>query len=100
MKLPANEVAIEEVFHLLTEKDAPSGTADHTWLKGLLHPQAPAFATGNSRKLLKKEGGVAYLNLSKTQSTPAQGTHAINYSSAIDSIEIIHTAHSQRRFWL
>ena len=29
---------------------------------------------------------------------PAPGTHSIKYSSAIDDIEIIHTAHSRTGF--
>jgi len=31
---------------------------------------------------------------------PAPGTHSIKYSSAIDDIEIIHTAHSRQGFAL
>ena len=29
---------------------------------------------------------------------PAPGTHSVKYSSAIDDIEIIHTAHSRKGF--
>jgi 4-hydroxy-tetrahydrodipicolinate reductase len=29
---------------------------------------------------------------------PAPGTHSIKYSSAIDDIEIIHTAHNRKGF--
>ena len=29
---------------------------------------------------------------------PAPGTHSVKYSSAIDNIEIIHTAHNRKGF--
>jgi len=31
---------------------------------------------------------------------PAPGTHSVKYSSAIDTIEIIHTAHTRKGFAL
>ena len=31
---------------------------------------------------------------------PAPGTHSVKYSSAIDTIEIIHTAHNRKGFAL
>ena len=39
-----------------------------------------------------------YLEIISQRIDPAPGTHSVKYSSAIDDIEIIHTAHSRKGF--
>ncbi|MEP7259383.1 MAG: dihydrodipicolinate reductase C-terminal domain-containing protein, partial [Flavitalea sp.] len=38
------------------------------------------------------------LSVISERTDPAPGTHSIRYHSAIDDIEIIHTAHSRKGF--
>ncbi|NQX80438.1 MAG: 4-hydroxy-tetrahydrodipicolinate reductase [Flavobacteriaceae bacterium] len=81
---------IHEIHH--TQKlDAPSGTAI-TLAEGLIESnkyyQNWEFESGDKNKLsitAEREGDVP-------------GTHVINYKSAIDSIEIKHTAHNRNGF--
>jgi 4-hydroxy-tetrahydrodipicolinate reductase len=40
------------------------------------------------------------LTIISKREDPAPGTHSIKYSSAVDDIEIIHTAHSRQGFAL
>jgi 4-hydroxy-tetrahydrodipicolinate reductase len=85
------DVSIKEIHH--TQKlDAPSGTAvtlaedilskfsrKHVWVNA---------ATNNAEQL----------SIISERIDPAPGTHHVSYSSAIDDIEIIHTAHSREGF--
>jgi 4-hydroxy-tetrahydrodipicolinate reductase len=87
---PSYKVTMEEIHHT-QKKDAPSGTAItlaeqimdmlpvNKWVNG------PASAAGE-------------LPIISKRIDPAPGTHAIRYSSAIDDIEIIHTAHNRVGF--
>ncbi|MDZ4807169.1 MAG: 4-hydroxy-tetrahydrodipicolinate reductase [Bacteroidota bacterium] len=88
---PAYEVIMEETHHT-QKKDAPSGTAitlaeqileqvkrKKKWVNGLSeHPED--------------------LEIISQRIDPAPGTHSIKYSSVIDDIEIIHTAHNRQGF--
>lgn len=87
------EVGIEELHHT-QKKDAPSGTAitlaeqilqaiprKHTWIN-------QASAQPDELTIISK------------REDPAAGTHRIKYSSAVDDIEIIHTAHNRLGFAL
>jgi 4-hydroxy-tetrahydrodipicolinate reductase len=87
------EVVIEEIHHT-EKKDAPSGTAI-TLAEGIIdsHSTFSNWHLGN----YKKED-VSSLPILSKRIDPAPGTHIINYSSAIDSIEITHTAHSREGF--
>ena len=38
------------------------------------------------------------LEIISQREDPAPGTHSVKYSSAIDTIEIIHTAHNRKGF--
>ncbi|HLI92436.1 MAG TPA: dihydrodipicolinate reductase C-terminal domain-containing protein, partial [Puia sp.] len=56
-------------------------------------------------KIPRKKGWVNHisdnledLEILSERVDPAPGTHRIEYSSAIDTIEIVHTAHSRRGF--
>ncbi len=87
------DVSIIEVHHT-QKKDAPSGTAI-TLAEQILQeiPRKENWVneeTGNAQELL----------IISKREDPAPGTHAIKYSSAIDDIEIIHTAHSRNGFAL
>ena len=84
-KLMANqqnyEISIDETHHT-QKKDAPSGTAI-TLRDGI--------AKYNSTKPIP---------INSFRVDPAPGTHNVKYKSAIDDIEIIHTAHSRDGFAL
>jgi 4-hydroxy-tetrahydrodipicolinate reductase len=92
-KYPDYEPVLEETHHIY-KKDSPSGTAitladqiiselkrKTNWIEGLSNE--PGMLQIHS----KREGDVP-------------GTHSVKYSSDIDDIEIIHTAHNRRGFAL
>lgn len=87
------EVSMEEIHHT-QKKDAPSGTAI-TLAEQILQevPRKKNWLNENSDN---KEDLVI---ISKRED-PAPGTHSIKYSSAVDDIEIIHTAHNRQGFAL
>ena len=85
------DVSMTEVHHT-EKKDAPSGTAislaeqilaqigrKHKWVNA---------ASANSNELV----------IQSERIDPAPGTHIVKYSSDIDDIEIIHTAHTRIGF--
>ncbi|MGC4034682.1 MAG: 4-hydroxy-tetrahydrodipicolinate reductase [Chitinophagaceae bacterium] len=87
------EVSIVEIHHT-QKKDAPSGTAI-TLAEEILH--------ANPRKkewVNHISDNVDDLEIISERIDPAPGTHKIKYSSPIDDIEIIHTAHSRKGFAL
>jgi len=87
------EVSLTEIHH--TEKrDAPSGTAI-------------TLAEQVIEKLPRKKSWVNHLpdigtelEIKSERIDPAPGTHKVKYSSDIDDIEIIHTAHNRKGFAL
>lgn len=85
------EVMVEEIHHT-AKKDAPSGTAV-TLAQTILdsHP---------TKKSWINEAGEnpEQLNIISKRIDPAPGTHIIKYTSAIDDIEITHTAHNRLGF--
>jgi 4-hydroxy-tetrahydrodipicolinate reductase len=87
------EVQVKEIHHT-QKKDAPSGTAI-------------TIAEQILGKLNRKKNWVNHisdnveeLEIISERIDPAAGIHKIKYSSAIDDIEIIHTAHSRQGFAL
>lgn len=90
-KIDSYSVSMEEIHH--TQKlDAPSGTAislakgiidNSSYKQWTLHP-----ATANEIHIDAKRIGTV------------PGTHTVQYSSAVDSIEIKHTAHNRDGFAL
>jgi 4-hydroxy-tetrahydrodipicolinate reductase len=85
------EVTVEETHHT-QKKDAPSGTAI-------------TIAEQILKELTHKEQWVNYksdkendLSIISHRIDPAPGTHTVKYASAIDDIEIIHTAHNRQGF--
>ena len=87
------EVQVTEVHHT-QKKDAPSGTAI-------------TIAEQILENLKRKKTWVNYisdniedLEIISERIDPAPGIHKVKYSSAVDDIEIIHTAHSRQGFAL
>ncbi|WP_295122141.1 4-hydroxy-tetrahydrodipicolinate reductase [uncultured Chitinophaga sp.] len=84
-------VQMEEIHHT-AKRDAPSGTAITL---------AEEILANNARKKgWVNEGTHAadQLGIVSKRIDPAPGTHIINYTSTIDDITIIHTAHSRQGF--
>jgi 4-hydroxy-tetrahydrodipicolinate reductase len=82
---------MEEIHH--TQKlDAPSGTAI-TLAEGIIDN-----STYTSWKLDNALGTEIPITSRRIGKTP--GTHIINYSSDVDTIEIKHTAHNRQGFAL
>jgi len=85
------EVSITEIHHT-QKRDSPSGTAI-------------TIAEAVMENISRKKSWVNHisdnadeLEIISERIDPAPGTHKVKYSSAIDDIEIIHTAHSRMGF--
>lgn len=85
------EVLLEEVHHT-QKKDAPSGTAIS------LAEQVLADIHRKKRWVNELSDNPEDLEIISQRVDPAPGTHHVRYSSAIDTIEIIHTAHNRMGF--
>jgi 4-hydroxy-tetrahydrodipicolinate reductase len=86
-------ISLEEIHHT-QKKDAPSGTA--ITLAEQILEEVP-----RKKKWVNEESKDAEeLVIISKREDPAPGTHSIKYSSAIDDIEIIHTAHNRDGFAL
>ncbi|HEY0679109.1 MAG TPA: 4-hydroxy-tetrahydrodipicolinate reductase [Chitinophagaceae bacterium] len=88
---PDYEVALEEIHHT-QKKDAPSGTAI------TLAEQILERITRKQRWVNHLSDNITELEIISERIDPAPGTHKVKYSSAIDDIEIIHTAHNRQGF--
>ena len=85
------DVSMEEIHHT-QKKDAPSGTAITLAEQVLANIQ-------HKKKWVNEEAKKSEeLSIISKRIDPAPGTHSIKYSSPIDDIEIIHTAHSRQGF--
>jgi 4-hydroxy-tetrahydrodipicolinate reductase len=87
------EIQLTEIHHT-AKKDAPSGTAI-------------TLAEQVLENIFRKKNWVNHisdnpdeLEILSERIDPAPGTHKVKYSSAIDDIEIIHTAHTRKGFAL
>lgn len=87
------EIQLTEIHHT-QKKDAPSGTAI-------------TLAEQVLENIPRKKNWVNHisdnpeeLEILSERIDPAPGTHKVSYSSAIDDIEIIHTAHTRKGFAL
>jgi 4-hydroxy-tetrahydrodipicolinate reductase len=87
------EVQVTEIHHT-QKKDAPSGTAI-------------TIAEQILENLKRKKSWVNHisdntgeLEIISERTDPAPGIHKVKYSSGVDDIEIIHTAHSRQGFAL
>lgn len=90
---PDYEAIIEEVHHT-QKKDAPSGTAI------TLAEQILKINKKKKRWVNEVSDNPEDLEIISQRIDPTPGTHSVKYSSAIDDIEIIHTAHSRKGFAL
>ena len=87
---PAYKISVEETHHT-EKKDAPSGTAislAEQILQQISRKKNWTMASPADDEIL----------ISSKRIDPAPGTHTIKYSSAIDDIEITHTAHNRIGF--
>ena len=90
---PEYDVTIEETHHT-HKKDAPSGTAITL---------AEQITTNIARKkgwILNDYNEPNAIPILAQRIDEVPGTHKVTYSSAIDSIDIIHTAHNREGFAL
>jgi 4-hydroxy-tetrahydrodipicolinate reductase len=88
---PDYEVKMTEIHHT-QKKDAPSGTAI-TLAEQIIGELARKQSWVNHATAAAGE-----LSIESIREDPAPGTHKISYTSAIDDIEIIHTAHNRNGF--
>ena len=88
---PAYEVILEETHHT-QKKDAPSGTAI------TLAEQILEQVQRKKQWVNELSDHPEDLEIISQRIDPAPGTHSIKYSSVIDDIEIIHTAHNRQGF--
>ena len=85
------KVILEETHHT-QKKDAPSGTAIS------LAEQVLELVKRKKQWVNEISDNPEELEIISKRIDPAPGTHSIKYSSAIDDIEIIHTAHNRKGF--
>ncbi|MEO6405034.1 MAG: 4-hydroxy-tetrahydrodipicolinate reductase [Ferruginibacter sp.] len=88
---PGYNVSIEEIHHT-AKKDAPSGTAI------TLAEQIISLSPVKKKWVNNKTDFLGELSIVSKRIDPAPGTHHVKYSSSIDDIEIIHTAHNRQGF--
>ncbi len=88
---PVYEVSMEEIHHT-QKKDAPSGTAI------TLAEQILSVNPSKKYWLNNLASSPEQLSIISKRIDPAPGTHSIKYSSSIEDIEIIHTAHNRTGF--
>ena len=82
---------LEEIHHT-QKKDAPSGTAI-TLAEQIIETSAQKNKWVNSDTQNENE-----LSIISKRLDEVPGTHSVKYLSAIDDIEIIHTAHNRKGF--
>ncbi|MEO7769255.1 MAG: 4-hydroxy-tetrahydrodipicolinate reductase [Ferruginibacter sp.] len=85
------DVTMVEIHHT-EKKDAPSGTAI-TLAKQVIENLERKKQWVNHTSLLPEE-----VTVISERVDPAPGTHKVRYSSSVDDIEIIHTAHNRKGF--
>lgn len=87
------QIKVEEIHHT-AKKDAPSGTAI------TLAEQIIAANPEKTKWLNENSADKTEVPIISKRIDPAPGTHHVKYSSSIDDIEIIHTAHNRNGFAL
>ena len=85
------DVSMTETHHT-EKKDAPSGTAIS------LAEQILAQIGRKKKWINEASRDASDLIIRSERIDPAPGTHTISYDTAIDSIEITHTAHTRKGF--
>ena len=90
---PEYDVSLKEIHHT-AKLDAPSGTA--VSLAEQVLANVPRKINWVNHEAKKQEE----LTIISERIDPAAGTHFVKYTSEIDDIEIIHTAHNRKGFAL
>jgi 4-hydroxy-tetrahydrodipicolinate reductase len=90
---PGYDVELKEIHHT-EKKDAPSGTAI------TLAEQVLEAVTRKTNWVNHASTNAAELSIISERIDPAPGTHSVTYTSAIDDLEITHTAHNRTGFAL
>ncbi|MEO5782623.1 MAG: 4-hydroxy-tetrahydrodipicolinate reductase [Ginsengibacter sp.] len=85
------DITVAETHHT-QKKDAPSGTA--ITIAEQLLKELPDKKQWVNYKSEKEDE----LSIISYRIDPAPGTHSVKYSSDVDDIEIIHTAHNRKGF--
>lgn len=85
------DVSMEEIHHT-EKKDAPSGTAI------TLAEQVVQQISRKKQWVNQSNSNKENLVITSKRIDPAPGTHIIRYTSDVDDIEIIHTAHNRMGF--
>ncbi len=85
------DVRIEETHHT-QKKDAPSGTAIS------LAEQVIANSSQKRIWVNRDTDNISELSITSKRIDPAAGTHSVKYTSEVDDIEIVHTAHNRKGF--
>lgn len=88
---PAYNVSIEEIHHT-QKKDAPSGTAIS------LAEQIIRVSDNKDQWVNNESKNENELSIISKRIDEVPGTHSVKYTSSIDDIEIIHTAHNRKGF--
>ncbi len=88
---PQYDIVMEEIHHT-QKKDAPSGTAI------TLAEQILENTTSKKHWVNHLSDNPEELEIISERIDPAPGTHKIKYTSVVDDIEIIHTAHNRIGF--
>ncbi|MGN6341793.1 MAG: 4-hydroxy-tetrahydrodipicolinate reductase [Ginsengibacter sp.] len=88
---PAYNAAIEEIHHT-HKKDAPSGTAI------TLAEQILSVSDTKTKWVNEESENDNELAIISKRIDEVPGTHSVKYTSGIDDIEIIHTAHNRKGF--
>jgi 4-hydroxy-tetrahydrodipicolinate reductase len=88
---PDYNVSMTEIHHT-EKKDAPSGTAI-SLAEQILENLGRKHKWTNDAASNPNE-----ISIRSERVDPAPGTHTVCYSSAIDTIEITHTAHTRQGF--
>lgn len=92
-RFPNYDVSIDEVHHA-EKKDAPSGTAI-TLAEGII-----GHLERKNRWVKTSPSGKDEIEIQSFRIDEVPGTHVVKYASAIDDIEIKHTAHTREGFAL
>ncbi len=90
---PSYDVILKEIHHT-AKLDAPSGTAVS------LAEQVLQHISRKSKWINDVPQTAEDLRIVSERTDPAPGTHFVKYTSLIDDIEIIHTAHNRKGFAL
>jgi 4-hydroxy-tetrahydrodipicolinate reductase len=85
------DLSLEEIHHT-QKKDAPSGTAI------TLAQQILERISRKTSWVNHLSDNPAELEIKSERIDPAAGTHKVKYTSSVDDIEIIHTAHNRKGF--